>query len=135
MKKGVKTTLIVLGAVILVLGGLIFALISKVRSDAQQALAALVTEQVDMNSAKDGTYEGVADAGLVSVRVSVTVKDHVIEGIKILEHKNGKGQPAEAIVNTMIAKNSCEVDTISGATLSSKAIKCAVSRALAASVS
>ena len=43
---------------------------------------------------------------------------------------NGKGAPAEAIVNDMISENRCDVDTVTGATCSSIVIKSAVHNAL-----
>jgi len=67
----------------------------------------------------------------VKLKVDVTVKDHSITGIEILEHENGMGSKAEAITQTMLACNSYQVDAVSGATLSSETIKSAVSKALA----
>jgi uncharacterized protein with FMN-binding domain len=83
-----------------------------------------------MSEVEDGTYTGSEDAGVVKVKVEVTVKNHAITGITILQHDNGKGAPAEAIVNDIIEKNSLEVDAISGATHSSNVIKTAVLNAL-----
>lgn len=85
---------------------------------------------LDMTTVEDGTYTGSADGSIVKATVEVTVKDHAITGIKIVKHDNGKGKPAEVIVNDIIAKNSLEVDTISGATYSSNVIKTAVLNAL-----
>jgi Uncharacterized protein conserved in bacteria len=55
---------------------------------------------------------------------------HKIADITIIEHKNGLGSKAEAITDAMVEKNSYNVDAVSGATLSSEAIKSAVSKAL-----
>ncbi len=55
---------------------------------------------------------------------------HVITGITIVRHDNGKEKPAEAIVDDIIENNSLEVDAISGATYSSNVIKAAVLDAL-----
>lgn len=129
MKKFFIITGIVIGAFALI-GVVMFILVSNAASN---ALEAMVYEDVDMNQAADGTYEGIADAGMVSVKVSVTVEDQAIVRIDIIEHKNGKGAPAEAITQDMIAANGYDVDVISGATLSSEAIKSAVSKALKAS--
>ncbi len=129
MKKALIIAGIVIG-VILVIGAVGFLLMSN---SAKNALASLVYEDIDMSRAADGTFEGSADSGLVSVKVAVTVQDHTISRIDILEHKNGKGAPAEAITQDMTAANTYDVDAISGATLSSETIKSAVSRALKAS--
>lgn len=128
MKKFLIITGIVIGAVALI-GVVMFILMSNAASN---ALETMVYEAVDMSQAADGTYEGIADAGMVSVKVSVTVENHAIVRIDIIEHKNGKGAPAEAITQDMIAANGYDVDVISGATLSSEAIKSAVSKALKA---
>ena len=129
MKKALIITGAVLGA-ILVVGFVGFLLMSNTASS---ALASMVYEDVDMSRAADGTFEGAVDAGLVSVRVLVTVEDHAIRSIEIVEHKNGRGAAAEAITEDMVAANRYDVDGVSGATLSSAAIKSAVSQALKAS--
>jgi uncharacterized protein with FMN-binding domain len=85
---------------------------------------------LDLTKRADGTYTGSEDGGLVKASVEVTVKDHTITEVKILSHDCGKGKPAEVIVNDIVAKNSLEVDTISGATYSSNVIKVAVYNAL-----
>jgi uncharacterized protein with FMN-binding domain len=85
---------------------------------------------LDLSSVEDGAYIGSEDGGLVKASVEVTVKNHAITNVKILSHDNGKGKPAEAIVDDITEKNSLEVDTISGATLSSYVIKMAVYNAL-----
>lgn len=86
---------------------------------------------LDLSAVEDGTYTGSEDGSLVSASVEVTVKDHIITDVKILSHKNGKGKPAEVIVDDIVKKNSLEVDAISGATYSSYVLKKAVYNALA----
>ncbi len=79
----------------------------------------------------DGTYEGTAETPLVKVTVAVTVENHTLKDIQLLRHENGKGAPAEAMLPEMLSKNTSEVDTVSGATMSSKAIRAVVRDALA----
>lgn len=43
--------------------------------------------------------------------------------IDILEHKNERGKPGEAVINEIVDEQKLDVDTISGATNSSKVIK------------
>lgn len=86
---------------------------------------------LNLSQIKDGTYTGSEDGGIVKATVAVTVENHVITKIKVLSHDCGKGKPAEAIVNSIVAKNSLEVDTISGATYSSNVLRAAVYQALA----
>jgi uncharacterized protein with FMN-binding domain len=78
----------------------------------------------------DGAFQGGADTTFVKAEVEVTVKDHTIIEIDLLKHENGKGAKAEAIIMDMINQNTYQVDSISGATLSSEVIKSAVSIAL-----
>jgi uncharacterized protein with FMN-binding domain len=86
--------------------------------------------QLNLSNVADGTYTGSEDGGMVKATVEVTVKDHLITQVKILAYDNGKGKPAEAIVDDIVKSNSLEVDTVSGATLSSNVIKMAVYNAL-----
>ena len=90
------------------------------------SVAAVSLEHVD-----DGTYEGTAETPLVKVTVEVTVKDHTLGELRLLRHENGQGAPAEAMLPDMLSRNTSEVNTVSGATLSSKAIRAAVRDALA----
>lgn len=127
MKKGMKRLIIILSVVIIVVTGGYTA----IRAQAGKMQSTITYESVDMSKVADGTFYGETDAGLVVVKVGVTVKDHVIQSVEILEHKNGLGSKAEAITGTMLAQNTYQVDAVSGATLSSSAIKSAVSKALA----
>ena len=126
MKKGVKVLLIILGIIAVIVVGAYLMM----KNTADKALASIVFEDVDMSQTADGTYYGETNAGMVFVKVAVTVENHAIKSIDIIEHKNGKGAKAEAITDTIIAANNYDVDVVSGATLSSKAIKSAVSKAL-----
>lgn len=90
------------------------------------AVAVAAPEQV-----ADGTYEGTAETPLVKVAVEVTVQKHALREIRLLRHENGQGAPAEAMLPEMLSRNTSEVDSVSGATLSIKAIRAAVRNALA----
>ena len=78
----------------------------------------------------DGEYTGRYSVFPVTVSVKVTVSDHKITFIEILEHINGQGSKAESIIYEIIRTQSIKVDVISGATYSSQVIKLAVSKAL-----
>lgn len=84
----------------------------------------------DLSQIADGTYIGSCDNGMVKVQVAVDVKGNAITDVRITEHDNGLGVPAEAITDTIIRQQSVEVDAVSGATLSSKTILKAVENAL-----
>ena len=125
-KLGCLIAALVFIAVIIVT---IFVIITVIEKNLE-SFSELDFASLDMGTVEDGTYTGSADGSIVKATVEVTVKDHVIMDIKILSHDNGKGKPAEAIVDDIVANNSLEVDVVSGATSSSNIIKAAVLNAL-----
>ena len=85
---------------------------------------------VDLSKISNGTYIGSCDALVVAATVSVTVKDHKIINITILKHKTERGKPAEVIPEKVVKAQSLQVDTITGATNSSKIILKSIENAL-----
>ncbi|MBF7096778.1 FMN-binding protein [Alkalibacter mobilis] len=83
---------------------------------------------------KDGTYEGTSDLGMHSgLKVSVTVTDGKISDVSVIEHGETEGIGTIAfdkLEEAIIAAQSTEVDSISGATKTSGGIKDAVNTAL-----
>ncbi|TFG79804.1 MAG: FMN-binding protein [Spirochaetales bacterium] len=84
----------------------------------------------DLTAIPDGSYKGAAFLFPVKVRVLVTLSGGRIDSIELLQHFNGQGKPAEAIIPTVIAAQSLDVDVISGATYSSTVILKAIADAL-----
>jgi uncharacterized protein with FMN-binding domain len=84
----------------------------------------------DLSEIADGTYHGKYSAFPVVVEVSVTVKDHAITKIVLIKHQNGQGSGAEVIPNEVVKSQTLQVDTVSGATYSSKVILNAIEDAL-----
>ena len=81
----------------------------------------------------DGTYEGVGAGYGGDIKVSLAVKDGKISEVTIVEHKETEGisNPArEQLPQIIVEKQSAEVDTIAGCTLTSKGILAAVNAAL-----
>ena len=126
MKKAIKIVGSIVAVVVILFG--VFMLIMNQK--AKEAMSKQHNVEIDMAQVKDGTYEGESDGGMVKVKVSVEVKDHKIAAINLIEHKNGKGKPAEAIIPEMIKKNTDNVDAVSGATGSSRTIRNAVNVSL-----
>ena len=85
---------------------------------------------MDLSKVSDGKYTGSCDAVYVGAKVSITVKDNKIVDIILLNHKNERGKPAEVIPGKVVEAQSLKVDTISGATNSSKVILKAIENAL-----
>ena len=81
----------------------------------------------------DGTYEGTADGHNDSLSVEVTVENGEISDIVITDHAETEGiaDPAfEEVPAAIMESDSTDVDTVSGATVTSNAIMSAVENAL-----
>jgi uncharacterized protein with FMN-binding domain len=99
----------------------------------QSNLNKLVYEEIveaDIQNMEDGEYMGEYSSPPVNAKVQVQVKDGKITDILILEHGHGQGGPAEVIVQDVIDQQRIDVDSISGATYSSRVILKAVEDAL-----
>ena len=84
-----------------------------------------------LGALSDGRYEGSFNPGkFVGAKVAVSVEGHRIAAIEIVEHNYGQGKPAEQIIESVIASQGLDVDSISGATVSSKVILVAIENAL-----
>ena len=77
----------------------------------------------------DGDYSGECDVGYIYAKVDVSVSDGIIENIELIEHRNERGAAGEGVIDEILAKQSVEVDAISGATNSSRVIMKAVENA------
>ncbi len=128
MKKNKKVLFIIL-AVILVVGGAFAAKYFSDLSSYRQAVEEISIGDVDLSTIPDGTYSGSHEAVWVGATVEVTVRDHRITEIK-LDHRHGQGEAAEVIPDKVIEAQSLQVDTVSGATSSSKVILKAIEKAL-----
>lgn len=84
----------------------------------------------DISKVTDGEYLGSCDALFIKASVKVTVFNHNISKIDLIEHKNGRGKNAEVIPEKVIKAQSLSVDTVTGATNSSKVILKAIENAL-----
>ena len=82
---------------------------------------------------KDGVYTGTGKGNGGDVTVEVTVEGGNIVKVELTDHKETPGiyEGAEtAVVNEIIKTQSTEVDSVTGATLTSEAIKNAVAEAV-----
>jgi uncharacterized protein with FMN-binding domain len=93
-------------------------------------LDAITINNPDLTTVADGTYRGNSKVGPVRVALDVTIQNRAISSIQIIEHFNGRGKKAETIVPRIVEAQSLDVDVVSGATGSSKAILKAVENAL-----
>lgn len=81
---------------------------------------------------KDGIYTGRSLKFPGPMKVSVTVKDGKIVSIKILQHFAPKkhNDMMQELIERIIKQQSSHVDSVTGATISSNALKKAVNNAL-----
>ena len=94
---------------------------------------AIRAEMPDLSNKADGTYRGAYDLPKppVDVTLDVRLENTRITGIDIVRHFCSPiGKKAEKITERIIEKQSLDVDVITGATGSSKAILKAVEDAL-----
>lgn len=96
--------------------------------------SATTDEAVTKGDYIDGTYEGTSDAGIhPGLKVSVVVENGNITAVNIIEHNETEGigtVALEKIPALIVEAQSVEVDAVTGASLSSTAIKEAVDKAL-----
>ena len=127
MKKAFRFFL-VLFLILIILAVSCTAMMNKGMEKAKNEL--MLIEDPDLSKVDDGIYKGKYDTMLVKAEVEVSVVNHKIVLISIIKHENGKGKPAETIVDTIIKDNSTDVELVAGATMSSLVIRAAVIDAL-----
>ena len=125
--KGFKRILLIFLILVLCFGIVGFL---KLKSESNKAINSIQISTVNLTFVDDGSYFGKYSSGPCSAKVKVCVKNHKIEKISLLEHKNGMGSKAETIVDNVVDRQTLDVDTVSGATISSKVILKSIENAL-----
>lgn len=93
-------------------------------------------QKVDTKNIQDGEYIGSFSYSSFKYMVKTFIKGHRIIEIEILQNKDTKrAKRAEGVIPEIIKKQSPNVDAISGATTTSKALMKAVEKSLESSVS
>jgi len=86
---------------------------------------------IDLSKVADGSYVGEFSYSNTTCRVEVVVGNHRIEAVNILENgSTDYAKKAEGVVEKVIAGQKTNVDAVSGATTTSKALLKAVEAAL-----
>lgn len=125
-KRILSVTVILLFLIVLIFT----AVYLKSVADYKKAVKETSFNDLDISNVPDGVYVGEYDVDFVYAKVEVTVQNGVITNIDILEHKNGRGKPAEVVARRIMEEQKIDVDAVSGATNSSVVIKKAVENAL-----
>ncbi len=102
---------------------------SESESDSSSAEIAAVQ---DASAYKDGTYYGTGKGFAGAMKVKVDIAGGKIASISIVSTKDGDSyvKSASSLLDTIVEKQSTNVDTVSGATFSSRGIIAAVRSAL-----
>lgn len=81
---------------------------------------------------KDGTYYGQANGYAGAVKVKVVVSGGKISDISVVSHSETPGyyEKGAGVISSILSAQNTNVDSVSGATLTSNAIKSAVANAL-----
>jgi len=124
-----KRIFIVLGIIIAVVVLLILVFYLRYREMARK-IDSIPVSDIDLEQIEDGVYAGEFSEFLVAVKLEVTVKEHQITDIKIIDQRSGPGYEAAETIDRIIKTQSPHVDAVSGATGSSKSIMIAVQDAL-----
>ena len=107
----------------------IWAAYSKVETNLK-SLADIAPAQIDLAAQEDGTYFGSYSVFPVSAKVIVTIENHKMVAIELIEHKHGQGALAETMPKKVLDAQTLQVDAVAGATYSSKVILKAIENAL-----
>ena len=130
--KKALTLFIVSFASIAMIKSSIFALEKNQRLSAVKDNKSLHSNIRISKDLKDGQYEASSEGygGLLTVRI--TIENGKLTDIKIISHNETEEyfKKALAVIDEILKKGSVNVDSVSGATISSNAIKDAVAKAL-----
>lgn len=104
---------------------------STSESESDSSLAEIAAVQ-DASAYKDGTYYGTGKGFAGTMKVKVDISGGKIASISIVSTKDGNSyvKSASSLLDTIVEKQSTNVDTVSGATFSSRGIIAAVRSAL-----
>jgi len=126
MKKAMIVILSILGVLVVVGAGGVFYITNGLEAGENLAI-----NPVDLTAIEDGTYTGVYQAGRWSNEVAVSVADHQIANIAVVKTVTiDDPEMTSTIINNVIKNQSTTVDTVSGATVTSKAYLKSIENAL-----
>jgi len=126
MKTFWKVLLLLVIIIILLAGGGLFYLSRGLDSGSRVPI-----NEVDLSALTDGTYTGTYEGGRWTNTVKVTIKDHRITDIEIVDDLLfSQPEVVDKILARVIDEQKVNVDVISEATISSKAYLKAIELAL-----
>lgn len=109
----------------------VYILEVKPRLQAYEYVRNMPIGAIDLSKIADGVREGSFSLSDISCKVKVTVRNNKIESVEIVENAtNDLAKKAEKVAGNVLAAQSLQVECVTGATATSKAILKAVENAL-----
>ncbi|MCR4425958.1 MAG: FMN-binding protein [Firmicutes bacterium] len=129
-----RKILIALGAILAVFGAGFSVYMVAVGGKLREVREIQIAD-VDLTGVPDGVYDGSFSYLSSRIAVKVTIKNHRIYAITMTEPGKTKyGRLAEGVIPRILEAQTPNVDVVSGATTTSKAIQKAVENAIAAAM-
>jgi uncharacterized protein with FMN-binding domain len=125
-KRNYSKVLMFLALVILMFSGF---LVARKRARLREA-ASLPFYKTELAQIADGEYEGKTYTSFLHLQLKVTVENHKIIKIDVLENEGIDGEKAKPIIQKMIDQNEVVVPAVKGAELGSLVYISCVSTAL-----
>lgn len=126
MKKVFKAALIIFVCLLVISAGAMFFI-----SRGLNEVSSLEISDIDLNLLEDGTYTGLYDAGRFTNEIGVEIKNNKITQLSIIKDVTFSRQEViDELFTNVFNKQSLDVDTISSATITSKAYLKAIENAL-----
>lgn len=123
-KKGKRVFRMSLFLVIIILFSGGFYEWTKIKKEHNENLSMTFSE-INFDNLKDGIYEGYYEGGMYKWRenrIEVVVEDGHVKNFNLLEHSEGmSNEETDKLFNRVLLAKSFNIDTISGATLTSRA--------------
>lgn len=126
MKKAMIIILSIVGVIVLTIGGGVLYMTNGLETGKN-----LVINSVDLAQVSDGVYTGTYHGGRWTNEVAVTVSNKKISQIDVVKTVSFETPDVtHTVINNVIEKQDTKVDTVSGATITSKAYLKSIENAL-----
>jgi uncharacterized protein with FMN-binding domain len=125
-----KHVILLIGALVILVIVVGVVMTTRIATRQMDELMDQPIEAIDLDSSPNGTYKGELKTIPVYVELEVVIEDHEIIRIELIEHRHGQGESAKAILKEIVTEQSLDVELITGATYSSKAMILAIADAL-----
>ena len=125
-RNNMSSILMVVALIVLMAGGY---MVARKKARLREA-ASLPFYKTELSEIADGQYEGKTYTSFLHLQLRVTIEDHKIIKIDVLENDGLDGETAKPIIQKMIEENKVVVPAVKGAELGSLVYISCVSTAL-----